>query len=145
MTEQEQTSLIPRLISLIFDAGKAIRGSLRAKKADPATYAQLGVLHYLHDEGSMPMRQLADNLSITPGSLTPLVDRLCVQGHLQRTSNKKDKRTVMLKLTKKGERVFCEHAQSLSESMAAVFKKLSIQNQKRLIHVLEEIREVYKK
>jgi DNA-binding MarR family transcriptional regulator len=130
----------------MFEAGKAIRASLRIdNKIDPATYAQLGVLRLLHDEGIMTMKKLAQSLSITPGSLTPLVDRLCLQGYLQRVPDKNDGRTIIIKITKDGTRAFIKHFRTLSRRMAVLFGKLSIQNQKRLIQVLEELQEMNKK
>ena len=57
-------------------------------------------------EGSMPITALGQRLSISPSSMTGLVDHLEAKGLVERRPHPTDRRAIELVLTRKGRRVF---------------------------------------
>ena len=64
--------------------------------------AQLKSLFLIHIRGSINVRHLADDLGVTPGNVTSIVDRLVGQGLVKRRESPEDRRIVLLELTDKG-------------------------------------------
>ena len=64
--------------------------------------AQLKSLFLIHIRGSMNVRHLAQDLGVTPGNVTSIVDRMVGQGLVKRGESPEDRRIVLLELTDKG-------------------------------------------
>lgn len=62
------------------------------------TFLQLQALLYIREAGRVHMRELADNLEISPSSSTALVDRLVRLKWLTRIADVRDRRTQLLTL-----------------------------------------------
>ena len=56
--------------------------------------------------GRQTGRELAKRLSVTPGTLVSLVDRIEEQGYLRRVPDLEDRRVTWLELTPKAEKLF---------------------------------------
>ena len=61
------------------------------------------VLQALGQEGNRPIAAVGQQLGFTPSTMTGLVDRLEEQGFLRREPHPSDRRTTVLRLTRKGE------------------------------------------
>ena len=68
-------------------------------------------------DNTMPMKELAEQLVITHHAAVQLVDRLAKAGLAERRSSVIDRRSVLLVLTERGERVLDELASSHLEEM----------------------------
>lgn len=66
------------------------------------TYLQYLVLNLLWDRDNQSVSELSAQLELEPSTLTPLLKRLEVAGHLRRVRNPKDERQVLIGLTDKG-------------------------------------------
>ncbi|MGE4261448.1 MarR family winged helix-turn-helix transcriptional regulator [Shewanella fodinae] len=89
-----------------------------------ASLAQIHTVEILGANGAMRMKELADKLGITTGTLTVQVDRLVKAGLVVRQSSANDRRSVEVQLTEKGQQMFAEHDQlhlQLTREMTAVF------------------------
>ncbi|MCL1073101.1 MarR family winged helix-turn-helix transcriptional regulator [Shewanella dokdonensis] len=73
--------------------------------------AQIHTVEILGANGSMRMKELADKLGITTGTLTVQVDRLVKTGLVVRQPSANDRRSVEVQLTEKGQQMFVEHDQ----------------------------------
>ncbi|MGC8514690.1 MAG: MarR family winged helix-turn-helix transcriptional regulator [Thermoplasmata archaeon] len=60
------------------------------------------MLRHLHEEGPMPMAEVATLLMVTPGWITCLVDSLEEKGLVERIRNKQDRRIIDIKITEVG-------------------------------------------
>ena len=78
-------------------------------KESGLTPAQMHDIEILGHQESLRMKDLAQKLGVTTGTLTVMIDRLEQNGLLLRTPHKKDRRSIMIVLTKKGQRYFEEH------------------------------------
>jgi DNA-binding MarR family transcriptional regulator len=64
------------------------------------------VIQCLGIEGGRSMASLAQQLGVTPSTMTGLVDRLEEQGFVRREAHASDRRATVLRLSRKGERAF---------------------------------------
>lgn len=73
------------------------------------TLPQMHTLEILGIHGAMRMKELAEAMGITTGTLTVLVDRLESKGCVRRRPHDTDRRSINVELTDKGEALFEEH------------------------------------
>ncbi len=85
------------------------------------TLPQMHTLEILGSFGDLRMKELAEKMGVTTGSLTVLVDRLVRANLVERKPNEQDRRSIQVGLTPEGERHFEEHHKlhaQLSQDMA---------------------------
>jgi DNA-binding MarR family transcriptional regulator len=70
--------------------------------------AQLKSLFLINIRGSVNVRELAQEMGVTPGNVTSIANRLVGQGLVRRGEGPGDRRIVMLHLTEKGRRTIAE-------------------------------------
>lgn len=73
------------------------------------TLPQMHTIEILGAHGQMRMKELAEKMGITTGTLTVMADRLQNKGLLERIPHEQDRRSILVGLTPKGERQFAEH------------------------------------
>ncbi len=64
--------------------------------------SELAALEHLQAAGSMTLGQLGQRLSMSPGAVTALVDRLEKKGYVERIPNPKDRRSALVHVTEAG-------------------------------------------
>lgn len=70
------------------------------------TPSQFDVLVTLGDMDGMSCSQLSASTLVTKGTLTGVLDRLCAKGLIRRDRLKDDRRSILIRLTPKGEALF---------------------------------------
>lgn len=99
------------------------------------TNAQYDVLAQLSQSPGMTQQALAQKLLVTKGNISGLVDRMSVQGLVQRNCDPEDRRSNLLYLTAEGERLakeavpafgefFREHMSDLSQQQLATLREI---------------------
>lgn len=86
--------------------------------------------------GPMPMKNLAQKVGVTTGTLTVQVDNLSKLNLVERVPHDTDRRSILVKLTEEGGALFKEHdAQHLilTEQLTAQFSEDEIQLLNRLM------------
>jgi len=73
------------------------------------TLPQMHTLEILGIHGAMRMKELAEAMGITTGTLTVLVDRLESKEYVRRKPHDTDRRSINVELTDKGRTLFEEH------------------------------------
>ena len=73
------------------------------------TLPQMHTLEVLGIHGSMRMKELAEAMGITTGTLTVLVDRLEDKAFVRRIPHDTDRRSINVELTASGRKLFEEH------------------------------------
>ncbi|MGI2854129.1 MarR family winged helix-turn-helix transcriptional regulator [Shewanella algae] len=74
-----------------------------------ASLAQIHTVEILGVHGPMKMKELAEKLGITTGTLTVQVERLVKAGLAVRQPLENDRRAIQVSLTEEGEQMFQEH------------------------------------
>ncbi len=78
-------------------------------KGSGLTTAQNHAIEIVGHEGAIKMRKLADKLGVTTGTLTVSIDRLEKKALLRRVPHKSDRRSYLIELTEKGQKLFKMH------------------------------------
>ncbi|WP_413701280.1 MarR family winged helix-turn-helix transcriptional regulator [Psychromonas sp. KJ10-10] len=71
--------------------------------------AQVHTIEVLGNHNAMRMRELADKLGITTGTLTVQVDKLVNTGFIERQPHHSDRRSILVKLTESGQNIYKQH------------------------------------
>lgn len=105
------------------------------------TTEQLSVLGAVKSRGgSLRPVDLAEVLERSPNSMSMLVDRMVKAGLVKRTRDRKDRRTVNVTLTSKGEKALGPATVASWEFIQKILSRLSEQDSRLLADVLEKIK-----
>ena len=92
-------------------------------------------------EARLKMCDLANEIALTTGGVTRLIDRIVEAGYVQRTPSDSDRRVLYLELTELGrdilEAACCTHLKDLDEHM---FSRLTRREAQQLDSLLEKLR-----
>ena len=107
------------------------------------TPVQFDVIATLGNRPPMSYKQLGEKTLISKSSLTGVVERMIAKGLIVTLDNPDDARSLLLKLTTKGQRVFekvfPEHLAYLEQA----FKKLSAKRLKEITESLTELKSIF--
>lgn len=106
---------------------------------DIVTPLQLDALMYLSMHPKSPVGAIGDYLELSSSAIAQLTDRLRRSGFIKRESNPADRRTVLLSLTPKGEKVFSHLHQARLEKAKELLAVLSENDIKDLMRVFKKI------
>lgn len=125
---------------VLWKAARSVEGhahkSLMSQPICPSDFAVLEVL--LH-KGPLPVNTIGRKVLLTSGSITTAVDRLDVQGLVERRAHPTDRRARIVHLTSEGKRlirgVFAEHERDMERAASA----LSLSERATLIRLLKKL------
>lgn len=90
------------------------------------------------------MSEVAQNLKITVGTLTTAINKLVKKGYVERNRCEEDRRSVKIKLTRKGKLACRIHERFHHEMIKASIEGLSQEEEDVLIRSLEKLNEFFK-
>jgi DNA-binding MarR family transcriptional regulator len=108
---------------------------LKEKKITDVTPNEVKVLYMIGLSNNKAMKEIADKLKITQGTLSITVNSLVKKGYVLRTRHKLDKRVIILYLTKESIHVI----KTYEELYFNLFSKLFINLEPDKVKVLEEV------
>jgi DNA-binding MarR family transcriptional regulator len=82
--------------------------------------SELATLEHLQAAGPMTQKHLGERLSMSPGAITAMVDRLEGRGYAERIPNPKDRRSALVLITKAGLEESLRHLWPYIEDMRGV-------------------------
>ena len=100
------------------------------------TLSQFYVLITIFHNNGCKMSSLANEMSLSPGAMTGLVDRLEKQDLVKRTHDTRDRRAVTVWLSDEGKDFISEFQNKKTEYLKAVLNKIGEQNKVKLIQSL---------
>ncbi len=103
------------------------------------TLTQLRVLFLVRADNGASAGALAEGLSVTPSTVTRIVDRLVRQGLIRRETDHGDRRLVRHYLSASGDRTLDEIMRTGRARMSAVIDRLSAPQLERLVAALEDL------
>lgn len=134
-----------RILSLIFLVGRNLRGGSQETKRfgvcgkENLSIVQLETLRFIGEEKRPLMKDVSDYLAIAPPSLTPLIDNLARRKLIRKLDAKKDRRVVVLGLTKAGKKVLEDTIKIKIKKLGFIFNRLTEEEKKRLVSILKKI------
>ncbi len=102
-----QLTELNNLLTEFYD--KMSSWELSVVKETGYSLAQIHTLEVLGSHGAMRMKELANRLGITTGTLTVQVEKLVQAGLIERQSIEGDRRSVSVTLTEQGKVVYQQH------------------------------------
>jgi DNA-binding MarR family transcriptional regulator len=87
--------------------------------------SELAALEHLQASGPMTQKHLGERLSMSPGAVTAMIDRLESRAYVQRTPNPEDRRSALVGITRAGIEESLRHLWPYIEDMRALEEGLS--------------------
>ncbi len=112
MSKMEQTPL-PEALTLeqellnMRDAFRQHQNDIRSKYRISAN--EMEIILYIHDFGPQRMKAIGEKFKIKFSTLTSLVDKIERLGLVKRVNSKEDRRSILVTVTKKGQRMLEEY------------------------------------
>lgn len=103
------------------------------------TVAQLLCLRVLKDAGMLTAGSIATALSLSPQTVTGLLDRLHTRELITRARSETDRRQVLISLSNKGERLLAATAPSLQDRFVDRFSTLPYEHRRRVTEALATV------
>jgi DNA-binding MarR family transcriptional regulator len=124
----EKSDLISEVIELDRQAHRLIRQhSFNAWMELNLTNPQLKTLFFISNQRGTNPGKLAGALGVTPSNVTGIVDRLVEQGLISRRENPEDRRTLVLRVTEKGEAILSDLRERRTSSMREILAHLNVE------------------
>lgn len=101
--------------------------------------AQMHTIEIIGHRKNLRMKELAEKLGVTTGTLTMSVDKLEKLGLVQRKPHDTDRRSYFVVLTDKGEKMFEEHHRFHEDFTREVSAELSNDELETLTKLLDKI------
>lgn len=103
------------------------------------TLPQMHTIEILGAHGPMRMKELAEKMGVTTGTLTMQVDRLESRGLARRVPHERDRRSWLVELTEKGLKSFEEHDTLHIRLTQEITESLTSEERAQLIAALEKM------
>ena len=87
--------------------------------------SELAALEHLQAAGPMTHKHLGERLSMSPGAVTAMIDRLERRGYVERILNPEDRRSALVRITKAGLEESLRHLWPYIEDMKSIEEDFS--------------------
>ncbi|WDN88600.1 hypothetical protein BuS5_01568 [Desulfosarcina sp. BuS5] len=108
-------------------------------KESGLTPAQMHAIEIMGHQESLRMKELAQKLGVTTGTLTVMIDRLEQNDLILRKPHENDRRSIVLVLTKKGQKYFKEHHKLHLELTSEITSSLNEDETKQFYTFIEKL------
>ena len=109
---------------------------IRFSKDSGLSMPQIRTLFHLHHDGKCGVSEVGDLLGVTKPGASQMIDRMVINGYIQRTENPADRRAKQLNLTTKGRSIVAESIEIRRHWMERLTDALSLGEQKSIIAAL---------
>jgi DNA-binding MarR family transcriptional regulator len=107
-------------------------------EAHGVTVAEWVVMRHMLDAGPVNPSQIADQLGMTLGAISKLIDRLCGKKMARRLSAAGDRRYQTVELTPQGKKLVPQLARLADQNDAEFFGHLNARQQATLVEMLQD-------
>lgn len=108
-------------------------------KATGLTTPQIIVLKSIHELGEVTASRIAEQVSLSPGTISLILDRLESHALIERYRSSKDRRMTHARLTEAGAAVVARAPALLRDKFIERFERMSLEEQIRAVATLEAI------
>ncbi len=122
-------------------AAASMRYAAALAKSMGLEVSELMALEHLQAAGPMTLRRLGERLSMSPGAVTALVDRLEARGYVVRVPNPEDRRSALVCLAEAGVYAPLEHLRPYVQEMRGLESGLSDEEREAVARFLREATE----
>src|SRR5215204_5591555 len=100
--------------------------------------SELAAIEHLQAAGPMTHKRLGERLSMSPGAVTAMIDRLQSRGYVKRTPNPEDRRSALVLITKAGLEESLRHLWPYIEDIKGVEEGFSEEERAVIARFLRE-------
>ena len=120
-TKQPSSPIEEKLSDLVREHSSAVlRHAAATAKRMSLAASELAALEHLQASGAINQKRLGERLSMSPGAITAMIDRLERRGYVERTPNPEDRRSALVNITKAGIEESLRHLWPYIEDMKGV-------------------------
>lgn len=127
------------LVKLFGDILKIEEKSLQEGDFVDISVTEIHIIEAIDIDKERTMSEVANDLSITVGTLTTAINKLIKKGYVERKRVEEDRRLVLISLTEKGRLVFKHHEKFHDEMIKGAIEKMTIEEELVLISSLDKI------
>jgi len=145
MNKELMQTVSESLIRVRFLAVTHFMKPMREKERERSEFPPgfMHVMGWLKSKGGpVSMTDLAAASFISKPNLTTMVDRLCADGLVERSSDVNDRRIVNVTLTKKGKDLLCRHKAEVVEFIESRLALLDDNELEKLKHALDDLADI---
>ena len=129
---------VNRMTSIIVEFCERFYGwEASVAKLGKLSAPQLRTICVIGRNENIRMKDIADRMELTTGTVTVMIDRLQQMGLVERRRNESDRRSYTILLSEKGRRYFDEHRKRQRELVRKLANKLSDADRETAERVLE--------
>jgi DNA-binding MarR family transcriptional regulator len=129
----------PKLADLVRKYTSAVlRHAAATAKRMSLEASELAALEHMHAAGPMTQKRLGERLSISPGAVTAMIDRLESRGYVERIPNPEDRRSALVLITKAGVEESVRHLWPYIEDMRGIEEGFSEEEREVIARFLGE-------
>ncbi len=139
MEDRSRDEMAGRMVARLLERAERAHAAVQSEvlRGEGLTAAQWNVLRELPGT-ALGMSELAKRAGCQTSNLTPLVDRLARAGWLKRGRLARDRRSVRVRLTPKGETLLIQVQEALQEQQGEVLRGLGARERAQLCRLLEK-------
>jgi len=115
------------------------RKSIDALRLHKITQPQFLVIEALGHLGPLKVGELCEKMLVSGGNMTLVLDNLEKSNYIERVNNKDDRRSLIVKLTKDGKKVFDKVFPKQAEYITEMMSVLSNEEQKNLGEICKKL------
>ena len=104
--------------------------------------SELAALEHLQTAGPMTQKRLGERLSMSPGAITAMIDRLESRGYVERVPNPEDRRSALVRITEAGLEESLRHLWPYIEDIKGVEEGFSEEERAVIARFLREATQV---
>jgi DNA-binding MarR family transcriptional regulator len=109
---------------------------IRFSKESGLSMPQIRALFHLRHDSKCGVSEIGDLLGVTNPGASQMIDRLVINGYIERTEDPADRRAKQLKLTEKGHTMVNESIEIRRQWMERITDALTLEEQKSIISAL---------
>lgn len=103
------------------------------------TMIQWSIIRLIHEHKEISMKKLAEIMNVTPPSMTEHIDALVSQNLIERDKSSLDRRTVLVKISDKGEQLFNKLYSEKMKVFNKILSTLSIEEKQSFLKMLQKV------
>lgn len=127
------------LVNLFRDINAIEEQAVKSGEYKDMTTNDMHVIEAIGMEEAKNMSTVAKALAVTTGTLTISVNSLVKKGFVDRVRSEKDRRVVLISLTEKGKRAFCQHRKFHQDMIQAAVARLNEEEKQVLQKALTDL------
>lgn len=127
------------LVEVYNDISRIEEQALKKSRLNDLSTTEMHTIEVVGMYGSKTMSEIASQLDITTGTLTPMVDKLIKKNYLERKRSETDRRLVYVNLTRKGRLAYRIHQKFHTDMIKQVVTGFTAQEELVLVNGLDKL------